>query len=267
MDLIPDTYENALAAFDRKATKALDTRAGYYRGTFNLKRTGDTFLNTEAFGKGLVYLNGHALGRYWSIGPQQTLYVPGCWLKKGENEIVVLDVIGPKAEPMVFGSDKPEWNKLNLSAVDDITDAARRPNFSALIPAHRGHFAAGNGWQKVSFGTTAKGRYLALCAESGFDASTVSAIAEIYALDNAGQRIDRNPWKAYYTDSQTGTRTVDKVFDLQESTYWQTAEGAAMPHVIVIDLGSEQTLSGLEYLPRAEVGAPGSVKDYSIYVW
>ena len=73
--------------------------------------------------------------------------------------------------------------------------------------------------------------------------------------------------EAYYTDSQTGTRTVDKVFDLQESTFWQTAEGDALPHTIVIDLGSEQTLTGLEYLPRAEAGAPGSVKGYSIYVY
>ena len=149
----------------------------------------------------------------------------------------------------------------------DITDAARRPNFSVLTPAHRGQFAPGNGWQKVRFGSAAKGRYLALCAAGGHDASTVSAIAEIYALGADGQRIDRNPWKAYYTDSQTGTRTVDKVFDLQESTFWQTAEGDALPHTIVIDLGSEQTLTGLEYLPRAEAGAPGSVKGYSIYVY
>ena len=36
------------------------------------------------------------MGRIWEIGPQQTLYMPGCWLKKGENEILVFDIIGPK---------------------------------------------------------------------------------------------------------------------------------------------------------------------------
>ena len=51
----------------------------------------------ENFGKGLVYINGHALGRFWEIGPQLTLYVPGPWLKKGENEVVVFDVVGPRA--------------------------------------------------------------------------------------------------------------------------------------------------------------------------
>jgi beta-galactosidase len=39
-----------------------------------------------------------------------------------------------------------------------------------------------------------------------------------------------------------------------------------MPHLLVIDLGSEQTVTALEYLPRAEEGAPGSVKDYKIYL-
>jgi beta-galactosidase len=56
------------------------------------------------------------------------------------------------------------------------------------------------------------------------------------------------------------------VFDLQESTYWQTVKGASFPHLLVIDLGSEQTVTGFEYLPRAEGGAPGSVKDYRLFV-
>ncbi len=45
----------------------------------------------RGFGKGFVFLNGHNLGKYWQIGPQQTLYVPAPWLKNGINEIVVFD--------------------------------------------------------------------------------------------------------------------------------------------------------------------------------
>ena len=89
-------------------------KIGYYRGYFNLKKVGDTFLNMEAFGKGQVYINGYAIGRFWNIGPQQTLYVPGCWLKKGENEVIVLDMVGPKGKPVLFAQDKPELDKLNL---------------------------------------------------------------------------------------------------------------------------------------------------------
>ena len=73
----------------------------FYRGHFNLAKTGDTFLDVRTLGKGAVWINGHAVGRYWDIGPQQTLYVPGVWLKDGDNEIVVFDLKakGPFALP------------------------------------------------------------------------------------------------------------------------------------------------------------------------
>jgi len=60
-------------------------------GSFELSETGDTFLDMSAWGKGIVFVNGHNLGRYWQVGPQQTLYVPGCWLNKGRNVIVVFE--------------------------------------------------------------------------------------------------------------------------------------------------------------------------------
>ena len=44
-------------------------------------------------------------------------------------------------------------------------------------------------------------------------------------------------------------------------------KGVALPHLMVIDLGSEQTITGFDYLPRAEEGAPGSIKDYKIFVY
>ncbi|HEX8019946.1 beta-galactosidase [Mucilaginibacter sp.] len=62
-----------------------------YQGTFDLNKQGDTFLDLKNWGKGIVFVNGINIGRYWKIGPQQTLYLPGCWLKKGTNSVVVLD--------------------------------------------------------------------------------------------------------------------------------------------------------------------------------
>jgi beta-galactosidase len=72
----------------------------FYRGTFVVEKPGDTFLDTSNLGKGQLWVNGHALGRFWKIGPQKTLYVPGVWLKKGANEVVVFDVDGKPAATM-----------------------------------------------------------------------------------------------------------------------------------------------------------------------
>jgi len=64
----------------------------FYHGAFKLTSIGDTYLDMHGWGKGCVWVNGHNLGRYWRIGPQQSLFVPSGWLKKGRNEIVVLDL-------------------------------------------------------------------------------------------------------------------------------------------------------------------------------
>jgi beta-galactosidase len=63
----------------------------FYRARFDLRTAGDTYLDMRGWGKGLAWINGHNLGRYWSIGPQQSLYIPAEWLHKGRNEAVVLD--------------------------------------------------------------------------------------------------------------------------------------------------------------------------------
>jgi beta-galactosidase len=270
---IPDSYESAVTAlsFDqikRDRPTDLDTSRGYYRGYFTLKKVGDTFLNFETWGKGQVWVNGHAMGRIWSIGPQQTLYVPGCWLKKGKNDIIVLDIVGPK-KPVVWGQAEPELNKLQLEKSNKHNDIGSKPDLSKLKPVATGTFKAGNGWQTIYFEEDGEGRYLAIECLSTQKDNDCAAIAELYLQNPGGRRISRESWTTKYADSEDdyGNHTGDKVFDLQESTYWQTEKEAASPHLLVIDLGSEQTVSGLEYLPRAEQGAPGSVKDYRIYIY
>ena len=97
-----------------------------YRGTFSLATTGDTFLDTRGWGKGTVWINGHHLGRFWDIGPQQTLYVPGPWLRRGENEVIV------------FALTQPARRTLSgvASAIFDGRDAERQVSFVSHI-AHR----------------------------------------------------------------------------------------------------------------------------------
>ena len=59
-----------------------------YRGTFHIKaEPKDTFLHMKGWTKGVVFINGHNLGRYWELGPQETLFVPAPWLLRGDNEV------------------------------------------------------------------------------------------------------------------------------------------------------------------------------------
>ncbi|MBO9617423.1 MAG: beta-galactosidase [Niabella sp.] len=82
---IKNLKPSAAAAYDGKGT--------FFKGTFSLGQTGDTYFDLSGYKKGVVYVNGHNLGRYWYIGPQYRLYCPASWLKKGINEILVLDLL------------------------------------------------------------------------------------------------------------------------------------------------------------------------------
>ena len=272
MRRIADDYQTARRAMttphdDMALASNTPSAIGYYKATFKLKKTGDTFLNMETWGKGQVYVNGHALGRFWSIGPQQTLYCPGCWLKKGENEIVVLDVVGPK-QPVVWGQNKPELDKLQLEKSAKHNNIGDKPDLNSATPIAKGETKPGNGWQTIGFNTAATGRYVAIECPSTHDGKPV-AIAELYLQGADGKRLSRDGWDVKYADSENlqGNHTGDKAFDLQESTYWQTEREASSPHLLVIDMGAEQTVKALEYLPRMEQGAPGSVKEYKVYVY
>jgi len=79
----------------------------FYRGSFSLSATADTFLDTTAFTKGQLWLNGLALGRIWNIGPQRTLYAPMPFLKQGTNDVIVFDAQG-KAGGTLRGLDRPD---------------------------------------------------------------------------------------------------------------------------------------------------------------
>lgn len=79
----------------------------FHRYTFEAEETGDTFLNMEGFGKGCVFINGFNLGRFWEIGPQRTLYVPGPLLKRGINEIIVFETEGTYRKTVTL-QDQPD---------------------------------------------------------------------------------------------------------------------------------------------------------------
>lgn len=96
------------------STAQLKNLPTIYSGEFTLAKTGDTFLNMEKFSKGIVFVNGHNLGRFWNVGPQQTLYVPGCWLQQGKNSIVIFDQLNKTPQTEVSGVTKPVLEQLKM---------------------------------------------------------------------------------------------------------------------------------------------------------
>jgi len=107
MSSVPEIGEDGL--------NAVTDHPAIYHAKFDLSETGDTFLDMSKWGKGIVFVNGHNLGRFWKIGPQQTLYLPGCWLKKGANDIVVFDQLNESIHNDIKSVKTPVLNQLNLS--------------------------------------------------------------------------------------------------------------------------------------------------------
>ena len=261
-------FDDKTLGYDPSEHFQLPEGPGVYRAKFQVKKPSDTFLNFETWGKGLVYVNGYALGRIWEIGPQQTLYVPGCWLKKGENEIVVFDIVGPK-EAKSEGLSEPLLDQLLVQKPLTHRNEGENLNLSGEKPVFTGSFKPGNGWQEVKFNKPVTGRYVCIEALNSQDGKDLACIAEMYFLDKDGSRLSREPWIVKYADSEDVAhvnRSADKTFDLQESTYWSTEKGSPYPHTIVIDLGASHAVTGFQCLPRMESEVPGSIKDFKIYV-
>jgi hypothetical protein len=69
----------------------------FFSGEFTLDQVADTYIDLSKYRKGVVWVNGHNLGRFWEVGPQTRLYCPASWLKRGQNKIVVFDMLKTEA--------------------------------------------------------------------------------------------------------------------------------------------------------------------------
>ena len=261
-------------AFQKKAkfkTGAVNGPA-WYRGTFNVDKTGDTFIDMSTWGKGMVWVNGYNIGRFWKIGPQQSLYMPGAWLKKGLNEIIVLDVDKPQAT-IVAGLSEPILDKISPDESLLNRKKGQVLDLTAEKPAHQASFAGGTAWKDVTFAQVQQGRYFCLEAlNSQNEKDVLTSIAELELIGENGTPISSLKWKVLYADSEETTASnssADKVYDNQESTFWQSQSVGGKPkhpHQIVIDLGESFKIKGFRYLPRADKNESGNIKDYRIFV-
>ena len=256
-----------------KFTATKPAGPGFYRAKVNVPTPGDCFLDMRPWGKGFAWVNGHNLGRYWNIGPQQTMYVPGPWLKAGENEIVILDLLGPE-QPVIAARDQPILDQLRPE-LDFARTAKRKPVLEVDVPqpAFTGTFALGTALQEVKFPSPVRGRYLALESRSAHDGKPYAAIAELALLGADGQPLSATGWTIASVDSEETEREdggAGNAIDGQTANFWHTQWGSASPdhpHLLIIDLGRAEAISGFLYTPRqgaANVG--GRIKDYRIFI-
>jgi beta-galactosidase len=243
----------------------------YYRAVFRLDKTGDTFLDMTNWKKGMVYVNGHNIGRFWEIGPQQTLYLPGCRLTNGENEIIIFDIAGTE-NPSVEGLRQPILDVLRGNGAYKFRKQNETLDLSGEKTVCSESFKAGNGWQKILFGQDYEARYFCLEALNSHGKDDFASIAELEILGVDRKPLSRQHWKIVYADSEeadAANNIATNIFDLQESTIWHTSYSISkdkFPHQIIIDLGENKQITGFEYLPRPEANKPGMIKDFRVYV-
>ena len=251
----------------------MDAAHVFWRGSFEVEKPGDTFLDLRTWGHGVVWVNGHCLGRFWNIGPTQTMYLPGPWMKAGKNEVIVLDLLAPR-NPTMSGLTQPILNELHPE-LDWATHVRATGTFTTegLAPAAQGSFTQDVQRQDARFAAPAKGRYLCLESLNTFDNRGVSAVAELDAFGPDGKDLPKSNWKVLWATSEELTSedgAAEHALDGQSATHWHTAyskETSPFPHRLVVDLGEETTLGGIRYLPRAgETGKPARIRDYRVYV-
>lgn len=243
-----------------------------YRGTFGVESIGDTWLDMSKFGKGMVWVNCHNLGRYWQVGAQQGLYLPGCWLKQGQNEITLLETDLSNTPLTLSGVPNPVW-QLNVEAARLSRKAGQEFKEEGLKPVAEGEFSGGNAWQEIKLPAPASGRYFALESLDAQDGKAFAAVAELMFTDKDGHDLPREKMHVVYADSEELTGddgAAANVIDNQPTTFWHSewkANGPNHPHQIVLDLGSEQTITSFRYLPRAgEKNQGGRIKRYRAFL-
>jgi len=242
----------------------------FYKGTFTAQNKKDFYLDMRWFKKGIVWINGHCLGRYWNIGPTQTMYVPGVWLHTGKNVVVVLDLHQPVAARLQ-GLEKPILDSLTEVKVSSNHRKGRQQfgnNVNHLI--YSGTMQNSASWQIFSF-PLRTGRYIALEALNNFAEDAYTSAAELELLDENGKEIPRTLWKIVYVDSEelkSQDGKSENVFDLQYTSIWHSQwkdRSPKHPHQVVIDLGAQTSISGIKVLPRQDMET-GRIKDFRLYL-
>lgn len=239
----------------------------FHRGTFEIDSLGDTFIDMTGWGKGAMWVNGKSLGKFWGIGPQQTLYLPKPWLKKGKNEIVVFEMEST-GKRTLCGINHPILNQLgpDKNAVASVRDYTKKPILDDGDMIYKGTLKLKDGWQEFIFDGSKTLRHLCINVTSTYD-NTPTCLAEIELIDENGNTVNKDFWTVVHTNSEARECPAEFLFDGEDNNFWHSAYSgniAPLPHQVIIDLGEIQTFKGIRMKPR-KVSIPGCVKDFQLY--
>ena len=226
----------------------------------------DTFLDMSGWTKGIAWVNGHNLGRFWCVGPQQTLYVPGCWMKKGDNEIVILDFFGPRGEYRVDFRDTPLLDVLRPE-LDFNRKERMNTKFIGGAEVASGSFPSSGEPQVVMFDKPASGNFFTFWIGSVYDKKNLAAVAEVDFLDAKGNPLTALDLSVSGVDSEEEIRedgAAENAIDGQVEAPWVTSS-RTLPHWIEFSSGTKVAISGFRYTPR-QSGSMGRIKDWKFYV-
>lgn len=244
----------------------------FHRGTFYLDQPGDLFLDMRSWGKGAVWVNGHSIGKYWQIGPQQTLYVPGPWVKKGKNEVIVFDMEDTGSH-RIAGLEAPILNQLGVDHNAPKEGKRAQPEGQPILEEGdcvlSGTLEKKSGMQRFEFNAPTTMRHICLEVVSSYD-NTHSSLAEINLIGEDGNPIPKDAWSVVYVNTeQPYDNPAENLFDELARRTWHSQwknenDVVAFPHRIIIDLGEIQTVKGIE-LQQCNDNPASSVKDFKVY--
>lgn len=249
----------------------INNKPAFFRGSFDLAEVGDCFIDTRGWGKGAVWVNGHSLGKYWNIGPQQTLYLPAPWLKQGKNEIVVFEM-EDTGHRTIQGLNRPILDELGVDK--NVKERVKRDN-SKTPTLDKGdlilkaQIEKNADWQTFKLDHPVTLRHLCFESLNSYD-EQFSCISEIELLDKDGNIVPKDRWSIVYANTEEQANNegyADNMIDDNLNTYWHSqwrGTKTAFPHQVIIDLGEITAVTGFKVHLR-NPGMAGCVKDFQLY--
>ena len=245
--------------------------ASFWRGSFEMPAAHDTFFDLSSWGKGVIWINGRCLSRFWNIGPTQSAYVPAPYLQAGRNEVIVLDLIGPTS-PTIRGMETPILNQLRPELDFSNQSSSVQLVLENSAPAFAGTFERDSPAQEIRLETPIEGRYFVIETLNSHDNGSHAAIAEIGLLNANGESLHRTDWTIAYASSEELAQedgAASNIINGQSASFWHSRwsdNAPSHPHFIAIDLGKTQPIGGFTYRPRQGGNKPGLVKNYRVYI-